>query len=165
MMAYAGDLTKDQTDAMKGLVDNLAHPPVHGYDIKLDKDTSDLLSKIQKQSMFQMFKNHGDGGDYDFKGKQNRERRLYIFILNGQVMPADQFGNDAAGYGASGNGPIALGAVGVAGLVYDATDSDGFNWDRDSSPDINQGYRDGRESLWESHPSYGQPPSNYNPYY
>jgi RHS repeat-associated protein len=86
--------------------------------------------------------NHKENGAYDF-GVRNLGD---TFEVDGQVITASQFGNYVAGYASAYVGApygysgidYAYSGVRVGGILYDTRS--GFDWDKDSVPDINAGF-------------------------
>jgi RHS repeat-associated protein len=111
------------------------------------EETEGLLAEMRTQSPFEAFLNHNGRGKYDFKSKDDKD----TFVVDGRTMPADAFGNYAAGYGGQHTAG-SLGYLGVraGGVFYDFFDAGrfsrvnnakpaSFDFDADSVADINAG--------------------------
>ena len=66
------------------------------------EETEGLLGEMRTQSPFEAFLNHTGDGKYDFKSKGPGD----TFVVDRRTMPADAFGNYAAGYGGAARGGI-----------------------------------------------------------
>lgn len=101
-------------------------------------ETEAILAQARAQSLPEAFRNHGGGGKFDFK----ENSRADTFTTAGGRYNSGQFGNYLAGYSGAYLGGFA-GYLGVRffGIAYDLDSKglSGADWDRASTPYINDG--------------------------
>ena len=103
-------------------------------------ETRGVLDQVKQASSkslipgaVELHKNHTANGRFDFKMRNRGD----TFMVNGQRMSADHFGNFAAGYaGMTYDELVGYGGMRAAGIVYDMADGGPTYFDDDGSAEL-----------------------------
>ncbi len=88
------------------------------------------------EALWRGFQHHNEMGQFDFKINEPRA----TFVMNGDTLKAEEFGNFLAGYTGQKLVPVGIGGVRAGGIIIDYRASRAankpFDWDMDSVPAI-----------------------------